>query len=113
MSHGTDPFVADAGEDRDGVGYTNYQEWLAGTDPLDAQSHLRFESIVPAGETVVVRFTAAAGRTYSLLGAPTPDPVLWLKLADIPAAATNRRVEIEQPISGTTFFRLTVPAPPQ
>ena len=113
MSHGTDPFVADAGEDRDGDGYTNYQEWLAGTDPLDAQSHLRFESIVPAGETVVVRFTAAAGRTYSLLGAPTPDPVLWLKLADIPAAATNRRVEIEQPISGTTFFRLTVPAPPQ
>jgi len=112
QAHGTDPYLADGTEDPDFDRYNNYEEWLAGTDPRDAQSYLRFEAILPSENSVWLRFNVAAQRSLSLLGATTPDPVLWLKVADIPVAPTNRMVEIEQPLSETMFFRLAVPHVP-
>jgi len=108
IGHGTDPHVADGAADVDGDGYSNLQEWQAGTDPQDAGSCLRFESIEAGAGSVTLRFRAMEGRSYSLLGASTPDPVLWLKVQDIPAG-TNRLVEVTQPVSETRFYRLAAP----
>jgi hypothetical protein len=37
--HGLNPLVNDASLDKDGDGYTNLQEYKAGTDPADPNSH--------------------------------------------------------------------------
>jgi hypothetical protein len=109
MGHGTDPLVADGATDPDADGYSNLQEWQAGTDPQNPASFLRFDSIEAGAGTVMLRFQAKADRSYTLLGAATPDPVLWLEIQDIPAATTNRVVEIHQPVTETKFYRLAVP----
>jgi hypothetical protein len=109
MGHGTDPLVADSAADPDADGYNNLQEWQAGTDPQNPASFLRFENIEAGAGTVTLRFQAKADRSYTLLGAATPDPVLWLQIQDIPSASTNRVVEIQQPVTETRFYRLAVP----
>ena len=57
---------ASPGADPDGDGFSNLQEYLAGTDPTDAHSYLRLDSIQIDQTQAVIRFTAMAGRTYSL-----------------------------------------------
>ncbi len=58
-----------AGPDDHGDGdiFTNWQEWLAGTDPTDADSFLRILSVVGEVPTrPVITWSSVAGRTYSL-----------------------------------------------
>jgi hypothetical protein len=47
---------ADAGQDRDGDGFTNLEEFLAGTDPRDAESHPPFETKIVVDSVVRVDF---------------------------------------------------------
>ena len=56
-----------ATNDFDNDGFTNWQEWRAGTNPRDDQSYFCFEqrgSVVPAG--VVVVWPSITGRTYAI-----------------------------------------------
>jgi len=48
-------------DDGDGDGFSNRQEFLAGTDPRSATSALRITSLLPGGE---LRFTTEAGKSY-------------------------------------------------
>ena len=52
--------------DPDGDGATNFQEWLAGTDPLRANSVLAITEIEPAADGVRLKWTSVAGRTYAI-----------------------------------------------
>ncbi|MCF7837325.1 MAG: hypothetical protein K9N49_01720 [Candidatus Marinimicrobia bacterium] len=53
--------------DFDGDDYSNYQEFLAGTIPVDGSDYPRIHDIFPAGSNSVgVAFLAAPGRTYTL-----------------------------------------------
>ncbi len=54
----------DADPDRDGA--TNYQEWLAGTDPLSANSVLAVTAIEPLADGVRLRWTSVEGKSYAL-----------------------------------------------
>ncbi len=56
--------AAVAATDSDGDGYTNFQEYLAGTDPLDPASALRITDLHPSGSDVLLSFSAAAGQVY-------------------------------------------------
>ncbi|HEY5911616.1 MAG TPA: choice-of-anchor Q domain-containing protein, partial [Verrucomicrobiae bacterium] len=53
-----------ADPDRDGM--SNYQEWLAGTSPLDPTSGLRMLSVAPATNGWTVTWQSAAGIAYVL-----------------------------------------------
>lgn len=56
-----------ATNDFDADGFTNWQEWRAGTDPRNKQSYFHFEqkgNVVPGG--VVVVWPSITGRTYSI-----------------------------------------------
>ncbi len=81
------------GPDYDGDGMSDYEEWLAGTDPTDPDSLLRFNAIAPlaaaglagpAGAeraTLRMQWQAQPGKRYqveylpTLLGEPAPVPV--------------------------------------
>jgi uncharacterized repeat protein (TIGR01451 family) len=60
------PNVPDALQDADGDGFTNLQEFLAGTNPLQADSAIRILSVHESGSDAVVTFTTVAGRFYRL-----------------------------------------------
>ncbi|MDD2599343.1 MAG: C10 family peptidase [Kiritimatiellae bacterium] len=65
--HGLDPFTDDGALDPDQDGYTNLQEYIAGTDPNDSNSIFR---ISIDGRTI--NWPALEGRTYRVLKADNP-----------------------------------------
>ncbi len=59
-----DPTNASASADSDNDGFTNLQEFLAGTDPTNAMSALRITAISQNGSNFVVNHSAVAGKRY-------------------------------------------------
>jgi hypothetical protein len=93
IAHGldiNDPLDADLDLDSDGM--TNSQEYLAGTDPKDADSCLRIISLHATLDSVLLEFNAMSNRSYRVefLNAGTN----WAPLADVAAAPTNRTVTV-------------------
>ena len=52
--------------DPDDDGFSNLQEYLAGTDPTNAASALVITAITPNGADFIVSFTTVSGKTYEL-----------------------------------------------
>jgi subtilisin-like proprotein convertase family protein len=66
-SHGLDPAnPADAILDLDADGANNRDEFLAGTNPRDNQSRLRFAAATVKEGAVVLRFQTVAGKVYAV-----------------------------------------------
>jgi hypothetical protein len=111
LANGTDPLSNDANADPDHDGFTNLQEYWAGTSPTNAASALRIESAftLPTGSQVL-SFTAMSNHTYTVLfrnDLPSP----WQKLTDIPSQPATRQAWItNNPGANSTFFyRLITP----
>jgi hypothetical protein len=112
-AHGLNKFVNDAGLDPDEDGFTNGQEFLAGTDPQLKGSYLRLDSVTPSAAGNEIRFLAAAGRTYSVLFCDSLNTGAWQKLLDVAAPPTNRVVTLTDSAGtelGLRFYRLVTPA---
>jgi len=58
-------------DDPDGDGLSNVEEFLAGTDPLDANSVLKITGIRPVANGVEIRWASAAGKVYTVEHAQT------------------------------------------
>jgi hypothetical protein len=103
----------DAGYDPDGDGMTNLQEYLAGTDHLDANSNLKLGGLVVNGN-FNLSFNAIAGRSYSVLRTGSLTAPNWTKLADVSAQPVSQVVfVVDSPITNATrFYRLVTPALP-
>jgi T5SS/PEP-CTERM-associated repeat protein len=56
----------DTGNDPDGDGFTNLQEFLAGTDPTNSASFLGITGIAPEGDDIRVTWMTTAGKTNAL-----------------------------------------------
>lgn len=118
-AYGLDPRdPTDAALDPDGDGLSNLQEFLAGTDPTDPASTLRIEALRlhdGPDQATVLRFKAAAGRTYSVLSRDQLETGDWRKVADVPAQGCDCPVEVIDPVPLTRparFYRLVTPALP-
>jgi hypothetical protein len=110
IAHGTNPLVPDANNDDDGDGFTNLQEYLAGTRPLDAQSRLHVERIDISGGGVQFQFTAASNRTFTVQFKEALTAPVWNTLSNVPAWPQSRAIVIDAPATNTArFFRLAVP----
>jgi hypothetical protein len=86
----------DAGQDPDGDKISNLGEFLSGTNPTNSMSVLRVGQILSFEDTnKLIRFTAYSNATYTVqyrnsLSVSSE----WQKLADIPAATTNRLQDV-------------------
>ena len=107
--------VNDAGLDPDHDGFTNVQEYVAGTHPRDGASFLHFESVGAAAGGSEIHFVAVAGRTYSVQYRDALGSGEWQKLLDVPAQATTQVIAITDSAGldrGERFYRLVTPQTP-
>ena len=101
--------AADAWLDADGDRMSNLHEFIAGTDPADAQSYLRVERLDP-GRPALLWFAAVSNRSYTVRFSDTLDHGVWDVLTNVPAGLTNRAPRITDPNPGPSrFYRLTIP----
>jgi hypothetical protein len=112
-AHGLNKLINDAALDPDGDGLTNAQEFIAGTDPQDAQSCLKVEQISAGSGVATLRFNAISNRAYTVLYRDSLPGSPWLKLADVPAHTTNRISLVpDTATNGQRYYRLVTPAAP-
>jgi len=117
IDNGLDPHSAvgnqGANGNPDGDGFTNLQEYLAGTDPLDSQDYLKFANISRTGGTISLSFKAAAGRSYSILYRPGLESGNWQKLTDLDAPVVTGLIQVNDVVSNSPrFYRLVTPILP-
>jgi len=69
------PPVRDPNADADHDGMSNYQEYIAGTDPLSDQSGFKLVSIRPAQPSgIVIQWSSVSNKTYSVLRSASAAP---------------------------------------
>jgi len=106
---------ASPGADPDGDGFTNLQEYIAGTSPVDGTSYLKIDSATTSGSIATIHFNAVASKTYTVLYRTNLTLGAWQKLADVPAQGSTGPVSVNDPAFGgskSRFYRLTTPTLP-
>jgi hypothetical protein len=96
-AHGLNPLnAADAGIDTDGDGFTNYQEFFAGTQPDSPSSSLRVLTIQATGADMNISFTTASDKLYTVEYKSNPNDESWSEVAkDVPG--TGGTVTVPDP----------------
>jgi hypothetical protein len=104
--------AADGALDADGDGQSNQAEYVAGTDPTNAVSHLRVEQAIAPG-MARVQVAALSNRTYTVQFTDNLHSGVWTRLANLVARPGNRVETVSDPAWTTNrFYRLVVPAQP-
>jgi hypothetical protein len=104
---------SDAAGDADGDGSSNYHEYVAGTDPQNANSVLRVVSSVKTGAVFTIEFFAVAGKAYTLQYRTTLNSGGWGTLRTVPAQSTSGLLQVQDTSAGGTrrFYRLVTGTP--
>jgi hypothetical protein len=106
--------ASNASLDLDGDGHTLRQEYIAGTDPSNAVSVLRFDPVA-LGAGGGLQFYALSNRTYSVQFKNSPSVPMWSSLQQILTVPTNSTAVVTDPgatNSPQRIYRVVVPAQP-
>jgi uncharacterized repeat protein (TIGR01451 family) len=101
--------------DADGDGYSNYAEYVLGTDPTDAASHLHFIIGSVSSNVVAVTFSPCqGGRAYQLEAAANLASPLWITLTNGFTANTDGSgtFSVSQTNAAAAFYRLSAQVAP-
>ena len=111
--------MTDPNADADHDGFTNFQEFLAGTNPRDEDDRPRLQSLginqTPAGRAAVLGFSARSNKTYSIAYRNTAGGSGWTNLVRFSSVPTNRTVTVTNlpgPSAPSRFYRLVTPRLP-
>lgn len=108
--------VSDALLDSDLDGVSNRDEYTAGTNPTNAQSFPRIETIERTNRATRLTFHAASNKTYTVEARMNVEADSWLRVTDVLAVRTNRTVSILDDDSAfpeaARYYRLVTPRRP-
>ncbi|MGI5868617.1 MAG: choice-of-anchor A family protein [Kiritimatiellia bacterium] len=97
-------------DDPDGDGLANFEEFLAGTDPLEANSVLKILGIRPVANGIEIRWASVSGKVYAIEHCRTLDaPWLPVKTGFVADGPESRFV---LPGADSGFFRVVLTAEP-
>lgn len=105
--------AADSASDPDGDGLTNFQEYLAGTDPLVPNSILRVNRAEAVAEGLQLTWGSTTGRVYAVEMTPSlikPFVAIASGIAAEPPE-NNYVVPIDPRAASGVFFRVVVSQP--
>ncbi len=91
-------------DDADGDGFSNLQEFLSGTDPMDPQSFLKIE-IAPAdsvSQTASLTWPSVPGKSYQVQYRTNLTDPAWLNFG--PAIVATNSISIAVPLTSSTGF---------
>jgi glycosidase len=92
-------------DDADGDGAPNWQEFLAGTDPLNPASVFAITGLdLSSGSNVLIQCLVASNRTYQLMWQESVQGGSWIAVG-APTAATNNVVRLVDPTAPTNAAR--------
>jgi hypothetical protein len=107
---------SDASEDPDHDGFTNLQEYIAGTDPQNGQSVLKFDSVVTSVDGLLtLHFTAMNGKSYTVQYRDALTGSDWSKLKDLAEQPGPREEEVTDDAPGShpqRLYRVVTPRIP-
>jgi hypothetical protein len=108
--------ASDAVLDNDLDGASNRDEYTAGTNPTNALSVLRIETMLRTNAATLLTFRAASNKTYTVEAHSSVETEPWLRVADVLAVTTNRMVSISDVSAPTAeaarYYRLVTPRRP-
>ncbi len=88
---------------------SNWEEYIAGTDPTDELSYLKVDRITAAPSTTI-EFMAVSNRTYTIEYTDALGVAAWQRLTDVAARADTRLETLSDPIATTNrHYRLVTP----
>ncbi|MFM8364009.1 MAG: hypothetical protein ACKOAS_02530, partial [Verrucomicrobiota bacterium] len=100
----------DAAVDSDSDGHSNLVEFVAGTDPKDAASHLKVSSSAfnPATREITLNWPSVPGRVYRIEHKSGLGDSTWTEVATYSATAASSSKSISAPAnSARGFYRIT------
>jgi hypothetical protein len=105
LAHGLNPNDGnDAAVDDDGDGQTNFEEYVAGTDPHNSADALAILSLNVQGTDVLARFRTIAGKTYVIEHNDNPGLNNWTEVRTL--TGTGDAMEAIDPGASSSVQRL-------
>ena len=98
--------------DADNDGVSNYEEYLSGTNPMNAESLLKFSAIDTIGTNIAhLQFLASSNSSYTVQMQPSWFAPRWLKLTNILTQPTNQPISLMHTnlYSDYIFYRIVTP----
>ncbi|HKX61931.1 MAG TPA: Ig-like domain-containing protein, partial [Verrucomicrobiae bacterium] len=101
---------ADRTGDPDNDRASNWDEYVAGTNPTNALSCLKL-NLLSRGAAGVLSFVAAPNTVYTLESQDQLGPGAWTTVTEVGARSTNRTAIVVDPSTGQSrFYRLSTPS---